>query len=77
MTIQRLRSAVEQQRDAELARARKRLARGENPAEVMEQLSRSLVAKLLHHPLRALNSAQPAHREALTSAVSALFFERT
>src|SRR5438477_9308160 len=73
-TIERMRDAVEQHRDSELARARKRLARGDDPVVVMEALSLGLVAKLLHRPMRALNGAGPG-REALTQAVASLFLE--
>jgi glutamyl-tRNA reductase len=76
MPIERMRDAVEQYRDNELARARKRLARGDDPLEVMETLSRGLVAKLLHHPMRALNTAPPAERDALAGAVTTLFLDQ-
>ena len=65
--IQRMRDAVEHHCDAELARARKRLARGDDPSDVVEALSQGLVAKLLHQPTRALHEADPVQRDALAA----------
>ena len=74
-TIRRLRAAAETLREIELARARKRLANGDDPLDVVEALSRGLVAKLLHRPMRALNEASAAERDALAGAVATLFLD--
>ena len=45
---------------ADIERARRQLARGADPARVLDELSRRLMNKLLHAPLRALNpKAEP------------------
>ena len=71
--IQQLRGKADQYRVAELDRARRMLAKGEDPAKVIEQLSHGLTNKFLHHPLAALNRTQGTEREALTSALEKLF----
>ncbi|HEX5127183.1 MAG TPA: glutamyl-tRNA reductase [Rhodocyclaceae bacterium] len=57
-TIRALRERAEALRQAELARAAKQLARGENPQRVLESLSQSLTNKLLHGPTQFLNRAE-------------------
>ena len=52
--IRQLREQGEETRRHELERARKALARGEDPAAVVESLSRGLTNKLLHDPTLAL-----------------------
>lgn len=52
--VKRLRENAEDLRRRETAAALARLARGEDPAEIMERLSHRLAAKLLHAPTRAL-----------------------
>ena len=74
-TIRRLRAAAETLREIELARARKRLAGGDDPLEVLESLSHGLVAKLLHRPMRALNGASTADADALAGAAATLFLD--
>lgn len=56
-TIRQLREQAEAQRQAELARARRMLARGDDPAAVLEALSQSLTNKLMHGPTRFLNQS--------------------
>lgn len=53
--IKSLRSHAEHLRQAELERARARLARGEDPAAVLEALSHGLTNKFLHGPTQYLN----------------------
>ena len=53
--------------------AKARLARGEEPAKVLEGLAAGLVNKILHHPTQALNRAAEAERETLVRAVETLF----
>jgi glutamyl-tRNA reductase len=52
--IRQLRDQAEETRRQELDRALKALARGENPAAVLESLSQGLTNKLLHAPTQAL-----------------------
>ncbi len=53
--IRALREEADAARREELERALKALARGEDPAAVLEALSRSLTNKLLHGPTQALS----------------------
>lgn len=73
--IVELRRRADQYREAELARARARLARGDDPATVLEGLARGLANKFLHHPSQALARAAGAERERLVRAVEELFPE--
>ena len=71
--IQQLRGKADQYRVAELERARRMLAKGEDPTKVIEQLAHGLTNKFLHHPLAALNRTQGRERDALSSALEKLF----
>jgi len=71
--IVELRRRADQYRDAELARARARLARGDDPAAVLEALAKGLANKFLHHPSQALSRAPDAEREQLMRALERLF----
>lgn len=71
--IQQLRGKAEHYRQTELDRAGKMLARGEDPAKVMEALANGLTNKFLHHPLAALNRVSGTDREALADALSKLY----
>jgi len=73
--IVQLRRRADQYREAELARARARLARGDDPAQVLEGLARGLANKFLHHPTQALSRAADDERETLARAIEALFPE--
>jgi len=53
--IRALREEADAARRAELERALKALARGEDPAAVLEALSRTLTNKLMHGPTQALS----------------------
>jgi glutamyl-tRNA reductase len=53
--IRALREEADAARQAELERALKALARGEEPARVIEALSRTLTNKLMHTPTLALS----------------------
>jgi glutamyl-tRNA reductase len=74
--IQQLRNKADQYRQAELERAGKLLARGEDPAKVLEMLANGLTNKFLHHPMAALNRATGADRDALAEALGKLFPEQ-
>jgi glutamyl-tRNA reductase len=56
--IRELRETGEAARQAELERALRALARGEDPGKVLESLSHGLTNKLLHAPTQALNEGQ-------------------
>ena len=71
--IQQLNAQADEWRATELARARKRLARGEDIDAVLEALSRGLTQKMLHGAMAELRAADPAHREQATQAVERLF----
>ena len=71
--IQQLNAQADEWRALELARARKRLARGDDIEAVLEALSRGLTQKMLHGALAELRAADPAHREQTTQAIERLF----
>lgn len=56
-TVKDFRAKAETLRDRELERARRMLARGENPEKVLEQLARGLTNKLIHSPSTQLREA--------------------
>jgi glutamyl-tRNA reductase len=71
--IVELRRRADQYREAELARARQRLARGDDPATVIEALAKGLANKFLHHPSQALSRAAEGEREHLMRAIETLY----
>jgi glutamyl-tRNA reductase len=71
--IQDLHETSEVMRLAELERARKLLARGEDIDVVLEALSKGLTAKFLHGPQQALNNAQGDERARLATLLPQLF----
>jgi glutamyl-tRNA reductase len=71
--IQNLHESSEMLRLVELERARKMLARGEDPEAVLEALSRGLTAKFLHGPQQALHRAQGDERARLAALLPQLF----
>jgi glutamyl-tRNA reductase len=73
--IVQLRRRAEQYREAELARARTRLARGDDPQTVIEALAKGLANKFLHHPSQALSRAGESERESLMRAIKTLYPE--
>ncbi|PHV12660.1 glutamyl-tRNA reductase [Chitinimonas sp. BJB300] len=72
-TIRALKDQAERLRRHELVRASKLLAKGENPAAVLESLSLSLSKKFLHAPLAALNQADAGQHGDLINAVRQLY----
>ncbi len=72
-TIRALRETAAAVREAELTRARQRLARGEDPQKVMEQLARALTNKFTHAPSVALKRADHDGNESLLEAARRLF----
>jgi glutamyl-tRNA reductase len=73
--IVELRRRADEYREAELAKARTRLARGDDPAAVIEALAKGLANKFLHHPSQALSRAADHEREALARAIEILYPE--
>ncbi|MBK8063400.1 MAG: glutamyl-tRNA reductase [Betaproteobacteria bacterium] len=71
--IRALREQAEQARSAEVERALRLLAKGEDPRQVLEALSQGLTNKLMHGPTQALNEAQGEERKALGGVVERLF----
>jgi len=72
-TIRALRESADALREAELERARRRLARGEDPARVIEQLARALTNKFTHAPTDVLRRANHDGNSALLEAARRLF----
>lgn len=73
--IVQLRRKADEYRELELARAKSRLARGEDPAAVVEALARGLANKFVHHPMQALSRATEGERENLARALERLYPE--
>lgn len=71
--IQELHESSEALRLAELERARKLLAKGEDIDAVLEALSKGLTAKFLHGPQQALHRAQGDERARLAGLLPQLF----
>ena len=71
--IQELNTNAENLRQSELAKARRLLARGDDPDEVLEYLARSLTQKYLHAPMSRLNRSDGAERRDLLDVVPQLF----
>lgn len=72
-TIRALRESANALREAELARARRRLARGEDPTKVIEQMARALTNKFTHAPTDVLRKADHDGNSALLDAARRLF----
>jgi glutamyl-tRNA reductase len=71
--IRDLHESSEELRLAELERARRMLAKGEDVEAVLEALSRGLTAKFLHGPQQALHRAQGDERARLAALLPQLF----
>ena len=71
--IQDLNHHAESLRQAELAKARRLLARGEDPEAVLEYLARNLTQKYLHAPMSQLNRSEGVQRQELLNIVPQLF----
>ncbi|MEJ7686682.1 MAG: glutamyl-tRNA reductase [Variovorax sp.] len=74
--IQQLNAQTDEWRAAELARARKLLARGEPVEAVLEALSRGLTQKMLHGALTELHAGDAAAREHTAQTISRLFLRK-
>lgn len=72
-TLRALRDHAERMRRHELEKARKMLARGADPMQVLEAMSRALMNKYLHNPSHALNQASAEERDKLIQLVHRLY----
>ena len=76
-TIRALRDQAEQLRLSELDKAHKQLAKGEDPALVIEALSSALTNKFLHAPSHALNHSTGHEHEQLEMLLRQLYQIKT
>jgi glutamyl-tRNA reductase len=74
--IRDLHESSETLRLAELERARRMLARGDDPEAVLDALSKGLTAKFLHGPQQALHQAEGDERARLAALLPQLFRTR-
>ncbi|MEJ6024113.1 glutamyl-tRNA reductase [Ramlibacter sp. PS4R-6] len=74
--ILQLNAQANEWRAAELARARKLIARGENVDAVLDALSKGLTQKMLHGAMAELHSGDPASRERATNAIQHFFLRK-
>ena len=74
--IQQLNAQADEWRAAEMVRARKLLAKGENVEAVLEALSRGLTQKMLHGALAELHAGDTLARERASSAIQHFFLRR-
>jgi len=72
-TIRDVRGGAAQTRDAMLDLARRRLAAGHPPADVMHYLAHTLTNKLLHGPTVQIRRAGAAARHELVAAARTLY----
>jgi glutamyl-tRNA reductase len=72
-TIRDFRGGAESTRDEVLAMARRRLAAGQAPEEVMAYLARTLTSKLLHAPTVQIRRAGASARHELVAAARTLY----
>ena len=72
-TIRAFREQAEQKRDEQLAMAKKQLAAGKDPEQVMNDLARTLTNKLIHEPTAQLNQAAYSGRKDILNNARELF----
>ncbi|MCO5976882.1 glutamyl-tRNA reductase [Ideonella oryzae] len=75
--IQALNQQADHWRAAEIARARKLLARGGDVDEVLDALSRGLTQKILHGALAELHASEGEQRQHTAEVVSRLFLRNS
>src|SRR5690606_2648746 len=71
-TIIELQRTADKVRQQELEKARRMLARGEDPEQVLELLAHGLTQKYLHGPMATLNQSAPDERAQLVSLLPRL-----
>jgi glutamyl-tRNA reductase len=74
--IQQLNAQADEWRAAEIARARKALARGADVDAVLEALSKGLTQKMLHGALAELHAGDAAARERAGTAIQHFFLRK-
>jgi glutamyl-tRNA reductase len=74
--IQQLNAQADAWRAAELVRARKMLAKGEDVDAVLEALSKGLTQKMLHGAMAELHAGDAAARERASTAISHFFLRK-
>ena len=74
--IQQLNAQTDEWRAAEIARARKLLAKGESVDAVLEAMARGLTQKMLHGALAELHAGDATSREQTAHAISRLFLRK-
>jgi glutamyl-tRNA reductase len=74
--IQQLNAQTDAWRQAEIARARKLLARGEDVDAVLEALSRGLTQKMLHGAMAELHAGDASARERASTAIQHFFLRK-
>jgi glutamyl-tRNA reductase len=76
-TIRALRDNAERARRHEVDHAMKMLARGDDPAKVLEMMSHGLTNKLIHPPTHALNQAESADRAEIAKLLGRIYHAHT
>ncbi|HVE07235.1 MAG TPA: glutamyl-tRNA reductase [Paraburkholderia sp.] len=71
--IRHMHTQADALRRAEVDKAQKALARGDDPAAVLEALSQALTNKLIHGPTHALNRANGENRATLIELMSGFY----
>ncbi len=71
--IRHMHTQADTLRRTELERARKMLARGDDPSAVLEALSQALTNKLIHGPTHALNTSSGESRDSLIELMSGFY----
>jgi glutamyl-tRNA reductase len=74
--IRQLNTQADVWRQAELQRARKLLARGDDVEAVLEALSKGLTQKMLHGALAELHAGDAASREQTAQTIQRLFLRK-
>ncbi|MFM9926528.1 glutamyl-tRNA reductase [Variovorax sp. H27-G14] len=74
--IQQLNAQADEWRAAEMARARKLLAKGEPVEAVLEAMSRGLTQKMMHGAMAELHSGDAGSREQTAQTISRLFLRK-
>jgi glutamyl-tRNA reductase len=74
--IQQLNAQADQWRGAEIARARKLLAKGEDVDAVLEALSRGLTQKMLHGAMAELHGGDAEARQRASQAIEHFFLRK-
>jgi glutamyl-tRNA reductase len=74
--IQQLNAQADEWRAAELARARKLLAKGEDVDAVMEALSKGLTQKMLHGAMAELHAGDAEARQRASAAIEHFFLRK-